>query len=224
MLQNRKILLLGAGGHCLSVLGSLANLNLFSEVGVIDRSIRSIEELSEKDNFFNMGISLFGTDDDLNRLYTEGYTDAFVTVGSMGDTSTRKKLYHKLKEIGFNIPNIIDKSSTFSNFASLGEGNFIGKNAVINAGVTIGKCAIVNSSATIEHQCNVNDFAHIAPGRILCGNVVIGANTHVGAGCVVKQGLKIGSDTIIGMGSVVISDIRSNVVAFGNPCREVEHE
>ena len=218
MFKKRKILLLGAGGHCMSVLDSLITLNMFTEIGIIDKLD------NKNNNSCILGIPIIGTDDDLYRLHEEGYTDAFITVGSLGDTSIRRKLYQKVKEIGFNVPNIIDNSSMISCFANLGEGCFIGKNAVINAGVIIGNCTIINTSSTIEHECNVHDFAHISPGGILCGNVRIGANTHVGAGSIVKQGVKIGSDTMIGMGSAVITDIGSNAIAFGNPCREVKNE
>ena len=70
--------------------------------------------------------------DDLVSLHSEVYSDAFIAVGSIADVFLRKKLYHKLKTIGFHIPNIIDKSSNVSSFSTLGEGVFIGKN-VVNA-------------------------------------------------------------------------------------------
>lgn len=217
MLQSKKILLLGAGGHCMSVLDSLLALNLYTDIGIIDKTFK--DECSDI-----LGVPIIGADDDLERLHKEGYKDAFITVGSLGDTSIRNKLYKTIKRIGFNIPNIIDESAMVSNFTTLGEGNYIGKNVAINGGTTIGNCTIINSSSNIEHECTIYDFVHISPGSILCGNVSIGANTHIGAGSVIKQGLIIGSDTMIGMGSVVLSNIRSNTIAFGNPCREVDHE
>jgi acetyltransferase-like isoleucine patch superfamily enzyme len=57
---------------------------------------------------------------------------------------------------------------------------------------------------------------------VICGEVEIGENTHIGAGSVIKQQVKIGSNTIIGMGSIVLKDIKGNVVAYGNPCKEVK--
>ncbi|NLZ83744.1 MAG: acetyltransferase [Clostridiales bacterium] len=209
-----KILLLGAGGHCMSVLDSLLALNLYTDIGIIDKTYK--EDCSDI-----LGVPIVGADDDLERLHEEGYTDAFITVGSLGDTSIRSKLYKIIKGIGFNIPNIIDGSSIISKFATLGEGNYIGKKVAINGATTIGNCTIINTSSSIDHECIINDFVHLSPGSILCGNVSIGANTHIGAGSVIKQGLSIGSDTMIGMGSVVLTNIRANTTAFGNPCREV---
>ncbi|NMA73282.1 MAG: acetyltransferase [Bacteroidales bacterium] len=216
MCHNRKILLLGAGGHCLSVIDSLISSNCYTEIGIIDK----VEE-GYSDKRMIMGVPVVGSDDDLLKLFESGYTDAFITVGSIGDPSLRRKLYQRIKEIGFQIPNIIDKTSVVSACAKLDEGIYVGKNAVINANATIGSCAIINTSTTIEHECHIGEFAHIAPGSILCGNVNIGDNTHIGAGSKVKQGIHIGSDTMIGMGSVVVTNIGCNVVAYGNPCKEV---
>lgn len=216
MLQNRKILLLGAGGHCLSVIDSLKSSYCYAEIGIIDKVHKGSSEKR-----MIMDVPVVGSDDDLLQLFESGFTDAFITVGSVGDPFLRKKLYQGIKEIGFHVPNIIDKTSVVSSYANLSEGIFVGKNAVINAKATIGSCVIINTSATIEHECSIGEFAHLAPGSILCGNVNIGDNTHIGAGSIVKQGLHIGSDTMIGMGSVVINNIGNNVIAYGNPCKEV---
>mgnify|MGYP003780313675 CR=1 FL=1 len=227
MASKKKILLLGAGGHCMSVIDSLISSCKYDSIGIIDKvkfDRYSVSDTIDNNENFLLGVPIVGCDDDLPRLHEEGFTDAFITVGSIGNPQLRRKLYQKLKGIGFHIPNIIDKSSTVSSHAIFGEGIYVGKNAVINAGTRIGHCAIINTSAVIEHECCIGDFAHIAPGSILCGNVNVGLNTHIGAGSVIKQGLQIGSDSLIGMGSVVVSQIGCNVTAYGNPCREVEHE
>jgi len=220
MPEIRKILLLGAGGHCKSVLDSIISSYCYDSIGIIDKILPSIED--ENSNI--MGIPIIGEDNDLTRLYSEGFTEAFITVGSIGDVSLRKKLYITIKQIGFHIPNIVDSSSIVSSFAVLGEGIYIGKNAVVNADAKIGNCAIINTSAVIEHECRIGDFVHIAPGSILSGNVWIDEGTHIGAGSVIKQGLHIGADTMIGIGSVVLKDIKSKVTAYGNPCKEVKHD
>lgn len=213
MTINRKILLLGGGGHCKSVLDSLARKNLYTEVGIID--------MKENIGKSILGISIIGCDDDLLKLYKEGYTYAFVTLGSVGNPNTRVKLFRKLKHIGFQIPNIIDSTAIISEHVVLAEGIYIGKNVVVNVGSYIAKGAIINTGSTIEHDCIIGEFSHISPGSVLCGEVQIGANTHVGAKSVVKQQVKIGAKTLIGMGSVVLKNVSENVVAYGNPCKEV---
>lgn len=211
--------MLGTGGHCRSVADSLFELSEYEEIGLVGK-IRS-DDNDKYGGDFPMGLPAVGNDDRLEELMKEGYTDAFIAIGSVGDTTVRKKLYLELKRIGFHIPNIIDKSSTVSKYAVLGEGIYIGKKAAVNAYAVIGNCAIINTASIIEHQCIIGDFVHAASGSTLCGNVKVGAETHIGAGSIVKQGIHIGSGTMIGMGSVVLKDIGDYVTAYGNPCRIV---
>ena len=211
-MNEKKILLLGGGGHCRSVLDCLMSTGKYETIGIIDYD-KSASAL---------GVDVIGTDDDLPRLLQEGWSDAFITVGSVGNTNLRRKLFSLINELGFSIPSIIDPSAIIARGTIIGEGTFIGKRAIINTGSIIGECTIINSGAIIEHDCQIDDFAHISPGTTLCGQVVVGKDSHIGAGTVVRQGICIGSNTIVGAGSVVVKDIPGEVKAFGNPCRVVE--
>lgn len=226
MQESRKILLLGAGGHCRSVLDSLTALSCYDRIGLVNKINSEISSVKEKVSFGDIlfACPVVGADEDLKRLFQEGYTDAFITVGSIGETSVRRRLYKTLKQIGFHIPNIIDKTSVISSHALLGEGIFVGKNAVVNTNANIGNCAIINTSAVIEHECSIGDFVHVAPGAILGGNVTVGTGTHIGSGSVIRQGIRIGSGSMVGMGSIVVNNIADNVTAYGNPCKEVKNE
>jgi len=212
--MSKKILLIGGGGHCRSVLDSLLKTTEYSEIGVIEKEENFGKEI--------LGVPIIGCDADLSRLFQEGFTHAFVTVGSIGESKVRINLFTILENIGFEIPNIIDSTSVVSDHIKLDRGIFIGKNAVVNAGSNIQKGAIINTSTLIEHDCIIGEFAHVAPGSVLCGEVQIGAETHIGAKSVIKQQIKIGSKAVIGMGSVVLHDIGSNIIAFGHPCKEVQ--
>ena len=209
--MSKKLLLIGGGGHCHSVLDSVLALNEYDDIGIID----SI------DNSFS-GISVIGTDEDVPKLFKDSWKYAFITVGSIGNTEIRKRLYKMIKEIGLFIPTIIDSTAVIGANVTIDEGTFIGKRAIINTGSKIGTCSIINTGAIIEHDCIINNFSHISPGAILCGQVTIGNDTHIGAGTTVKQLINIGNNTLIGAGSVVVSDIPSNIKAYGNPCKVVE--
>lgn len=212
--MSKKILLIGGGGHCKSVLDSLLGTKDYSDIGIIEKE----ESLGDQ----ILGVPIIGCDDDLPRLYQAGFTHAFVTVGSIGNPKLRIKLFSTLEKIGFELPNIIDETAVVSHHVQLEKGIFVGKNAVINAGSIISKGAIINTSTLIEHDCVIEEFVHIAPGTVLCGEVHIGTETHIGANSVIKQQIRIGPKTVIGMGSVVVHDIGSNIIAFGHPCKEVQ--
>lgn len=206
-----RLLLIGGGGHCRSVLDSVLRMGTFDEVGIVDFD-KSASAL---------GIPVVGSDDDLPDLLRNGWTHAFISVGSVGSTALRRKLYQLAKDTGFIIPSIIDPSAQIAGGTVIDEGAFIGKLAVVNTCSEIGKCAIINTGAVIEHDCRIGDFAHISPGGVLCGQVTVGADSHIGAGAVVRQQTSIGSRSIVGAGSVVVKDIPENVTAYGNPCKVV---
>lgn len=211
---SKRILLIGGGGHCKSILDCVLGMGAYRDIGIIDRRDTGRKAI--------LGIPVIGTDDDLQSLHRAGWTDAFVSLGSIGNPYRRKFLYDQLREIGFIIPCIVDETAAVSDNAQLGPGVFVGKKAVVNAGTYIGTCVIINSGAIVEHDCRVGAFSHISPGAVLCGRVSVGCGTHVGANTVVRQNIVIGSNALIGIGSVVTKDIPDDSLAYGNPCRVVK--
>ena len=212
-MENKRILLIGGGGHCKSVLDSLLASLAYSSIGIVDK---------ESSGISIFGVPQVGTDADLPILFAEGWTDAFITVGSIGNTALRRQLYATVKAIGFSVPSIVDKTAVVAADVQLPEGAFIGKHTVVNAGTVLGVCSIINTGAIIEHESNIGNFAHISPGTVLCGQVSIGDDTHIGANSTVRQQLVIGKNTILGIGSVVTKNIPDRVEAYGNPCRVVK--
>ena len=208
--MKKKLLLIGGGGHCNSVADCVLALNEYDEVAIIDTAESSYPT-----------VPVIGTDDDIPSLFKDGWTHAFITVGSVGDTKIRRRLFEMVKEIGLNVPAIVDPSAILGKNVSIGEGAFVGKRAVVNAGSVIGECAIINTGAIIEHDCTVGAFSHISPGVVLCGQVSVGHDSHLGANSCVRQLINIGDDSLVGMGSVVVRDLPSNVKAMGNPCKVV---
>lgn len=211
MENEKKLLLLGGGGHCHSVLDSVKAGNWFDEIGIVDKKYRSIN-----------GADVVGQDEELGDLYEKGWSYAFITVGSVGNTELRHKLYDKVRSLGFIVPIIVDPSAVIASDVNIGEGVYIGKNVIVNAGSSIAEGCIINSGAIVEHDCLIGEFSHVSPGAVLCGQVLIGKDTHIGAGSVVIQGISIGDRTMIGAGSVVVNNVTNDVKAFGNPCKEVK--
>lgn len=212
--MGNKLVLIGGGGHCKSVLDTALRMDVFEEIVITDQNIALGTEI--------LGIKVAGTDDVLATLHLKGFEYAFIAVGSITSTTLRRKLVEKAEKIGFYFSTIIDPSAVISESASIGEGTFIGKNSIINVNAKIGLHCIVNSGVIIEHECRVCDCSHISVGSILCGDVEVGMDSFIGAGSTVIQGVKVGSHSVIGAGSVVMKDIPDNVKAYGNPCKVVE--
>lgn len=212
--MNKKLLLIGGGGHCKTVIEAIESTNAYDDIGIIDLAKNIGEKI--------LNNLIIGSDRDLNELREKGYTDAFISMGSIGHSLKRQALYQMIKELKFKLPIIIDKTANVSSYSQISEGTFIGKKVIINADTVIGKCVILNTGSIIEHDCQIGDFAHLAPGTVLSGDVKIAKAAHIGANSVIRQKITVGEGSLIGIGSVVVKDIEKNSLAFGNPCREVK--
>lgn len=212
--MENKLVLIGGGGHCKSVLDAALRSTRFSEIAIVDPALPT--------GTLVLSCRVAGNDDILPTLRGQGFGNAFITVGSIEDTLLRRKLANKATAMGFRFPVIADPSATVSKSAVVGEGTFIGKNVVVNADAVIGNHCILNTGSIVEHECTVGDFSHISIGAVLCGCVYIGKGAFIGAGALVKQGMQIGDQSLIGIGSVVLEDIPSGVKAYGSPCRVIK--
>lgn len=207
------IILLGTGGHAHSVADSIERAGKYRIAGFLDR-----EGMQEA---FYREYRVLGTDADMKRYYDRGIRNAFVTVGFMGHGDVRERLYRQLKETGYRIPNIIDDTAVVSHNAALEEGIFVGKKAVVNAGAGIGTMCIVNTGAIVEHDCQVEDFSHIAVGAVLCGGVRVGKAAFVGANATVIQNREIGKHCIVAAGTIVRKNVGDCVMDWNGKCQKI---
>lgn len=208
-----KLVLIGGGGHCKSVLDSALRMNAFECIVITDAKIAPGTQIC--------GCEVIGADDCLSDLRKQGFDKAFITVGSVKPNPLRGQLAEKASSMGYEFATIIDSTAVVSDFTDIEEGTFIGKSAVINAGVHIGRHCIINTGAIIEHDCLIGDFSHVSLGSILCGGVILGNNCMVGAGSTVIQYKKIGNGTVIGAGAVVNKDVPSGMTVVGVPAKQI---
>lgn len=207
------IILLGLGGHAHSVVDSMEQAGKYNIIGFLDT-----EEM--QGNYYK-DYRVLGTDDLLREYFDKGVRNAFITIGFMGKGNIRNQLYRQLKDIGYTVPNMIDRTAVVSENADLEEGIFVGKRAVINANARIGKMCIINSGAIVEHDCEIGAFSHIAVGSVICGGVAVGTQTLIGANATVIQEKKIGSNCIIGAGTTIRKDVKNNMIRYGTTEKEI---
>ena len=103
----------------------------------------------------------------------------------------------------------------------VGEGFFANYNCVIldvNK-VTIGNNCLLGPNVQIYSATHPVDPALRLEGKEYGLPVRIGDNVWISGSTIICPGITIGDNVTIGAGSIVTSDIPSNVVAVGNPCR-----
>lgn len=185
------IVIIGYGGHAKSVADCIEHSQKYRIVGYTDL-------FKQRSDY-----EYLGTDEALDIVFKKGVKKAVVGIGFLGKDNIRETLYRKLKNIGFELPVIIDPSAIVSQGVPIGEGTIIGKNVVINSESVIGKMAIINTGAIIEHECVIGDYVHVAVGAVVCGQVTVGEEAFVGANSTIIQCRNIASKSIIPAGMVI---------------------
>ena len=179
---KEKILLIGGGGHCKSVIDVIELENKYKITGVIDKK----ELISQK----VLGIEVIGSDEDLEKLF-ETYKYAIVTVGQIKSNTLRVKLFDKLISIGYQLPVIKSPLSYVSKHAKIDSGTVIMHHAVVNAGASVGKNCIINTKALVEHDAVIEDSCHISTATVINGGVIVKKNSFVGSNATTKEYIQI---------------------------------
>jgi FlaA1/EpsC-like NDP-sugar epimerase len=131
-----KVVLLGAGGHCKVVIDILGNSCEIAGITDID---------PDKHGKIFHGYKVLGDDNILRSLYLSGIKKALVTLGSVGDSSARKKLFYCAKKNGFEMFNAISVNAILSDSVRIGEGNIIMDGSIIHADTIIENNIIINT-------------------------------------------------------------------------------
>ncbi len=190
-----KIILVGCGGHALSILDIFESQKKWEILGFV-----GIE--SDIGKYIN-GYPVLGTDKDLPYLRKKT-NFAFVCVGQIGNFKKRFEIVRKLQDISFEFPYIASKYSIISAFSQIGNGSSIGHGAIVNAGAKVGKHCIINSKALVEHESIIEDFCHISTGVLINGGVRIGKGSFVGSGSIIREGVSIPPYSIISCGKRIM--------------------
>jgi len=190
--MKEKIVLLGGGGHCHSVIDVIEQENKYQIIGIVDK-----KELIGTNV---LGYKIIASDDDLEKIY-KTCKNAIITVGQIESNEVRVKLFNKLKTIGFNLPIIVSPFAYISKHSFIDEGTVIMHHSLINANVNIGKNCIINSKSLIEHDVIIEDNCHISTASVINGAVLVKANTFYGSNATSKQNIVV--DGFIKAGSLV---------------------
>ena len=193
-----KILLIGGGGHCKSVIDVIEQEGKFEIAGIVDNP----ELLGSS----ILGYSVIGNDSDLVSL-AKTIKYAIVAVGHIKTSSNRIKLFDYASKAGFTFPSIISPNAYVSRHASIGSGTIIMHHALINSGVTIAENCIINSKALIEHDSEVSNHCHISTNAIVNGGVFVGEGSFIGSGVTTRESIKIRKNSFIKAGSIVAESL-----------------
>ena len=191
----KKILLIGGGGHCKSVIDVVEQEGQFEIIGIIDKA--------ELFGTNVLGYPVIGNDLDLESL-AKKHAYALITIGQIKSPEQRIKLFDLAKRLGFTIPSILSPRAYVSKHAFIGDGTIVMHNALINAKAIVGENCIINSKALIEHDSIISAHCHISTCVTINGGVTVGTGCFIGSGSTTKESTVIKKNSFIKAGSLVI--------------------
>lgn len=212
-MENKEIILVGGGGHCISVIESLERSGKYHIRGISDVREKIGEEIS--------GYKILWSDDQLSTMINFD-VEFLITVGHIKSPRIRRRLFVELMALKVKFCTLIDNHAVVSPRARIGDGTVILRNAFVNAGAIIGANCIINTGAMIEHSSIIGNHVHISTGVIINGDCTVGDGCFVGSGAIVSNGVSICANTLIGAGSVVYRDITIPGTYMGNPVRFIK--
>lgn len=111
--------------------------------------------------------------------------------------------------------NFIHPSVLLAHTATLGCGNVILANSVINHGASLGNFNTINSCTLIGHDTKVGNNNFFAAQVVTSSGITIGDMNFVGLNSAIHR--SIGDGNLIGQCSNCIKEIGNDMTVFGNP-------
>lgn len=209
-IQNKPIVIWGAGGHACVVRDLLKLDGRFEIAG-------HLQDNHHGDCPEPAGTVLGGVEQ-LPELKRRGVGHAVIAIGHC---ATRLEKAYLLIEHGFELVSFRHPHAVIAEGVSVGCGTVVMAGVVVNAGAKIGKHVILNTGCSVDHDCEIEDGAHVCPGVHLAGGVKVETGAWVGIGSTVIERVRIGAGSFVGAGSLVLHDVPAGVLAYGRPARVV---
>lgn len=191
-IRKEKMVLIGGGGHCVSVIDVIELENKYDIIGILDPNTSNKV----------LGYPVLGGDEMIPKLVTENVF-FLISVGQIKSAVLRMKLARILAENKANMATVISPLSYVSKHALIEEGTIIMHHALVNAGAKVGKHCIINTKANIEHGAEIGDFCHISTAAVVNGNTRVGNETFVGSNAVLSNNIELKPNSIISAGNFI---------------------
>jgi sugar O-acyltransferase (sialic acid O-acetyltransferase NeuD family) len=185
--MNRRLLILGFGGHARSV-ADVAMRCGYETLLFVD------ENACEGETFLGF---------DVIKSLVSPLSSDWDAFPASGDNLRRSQQYESIAQLGLGIATLISPAATIGIGSQVESGCFIGHHAHVGSMAKIGRACIINTGAIVEHESQVGDYSHVSVNATIAGRSTLGAFSMLGAGACIIDGLSVVDHVILGAGAVV---------------------
>lgn len=207
-----RVLIIGAGGHAQVV------ADIVKSMGRAGAALTVAGFLDDDARLWGrriLGAPVLGPTDATPRCPF----DALVV--GIGSNPVRRTIALRWQERGGAFVTLVHPSAVVAKDVVLGPGTVLCAGAIVNTGSRIGSHAILNTACSVDHHNIIADFAHIAPGARLGGDVQVAEGTLVGIGAIVLPQRYVAAWACVGAGAVVTRSVESSQTVIGVPAYPV---
>ncbi|CAM1341394.1 NeuD/PglB/VioB family sugar acetyltransferase [Tenacibaculum amylolyticum] len=192
-MDKPELILIGGGGHCMSVIDIIELNNKFTIKGILD------DYTDQKEIF---GYPVLGGDELIEKFVNDN-TFFLITVGQIKSYTVREKIFKKIIKAKGQLATVISPRAYVSKHSKVEEGTVIMHDVVVNTDAKIGKNCIINTKSNIEHSVIIEDFCHISTCSVVNGDSIIKRGTFIGSNATISNGIIIKENSIISAGEFI---------------------
>lgn len=173
-MQNKKLLIVGAGIYGMVSAEIAADMGCFEQIDFVDDGKKIAVN----------GKEVVGTTNDLKDIAGQ-YSNIVVAIG---DPEKRLSILRKIEEeLPYQIVSLISPKAYVSPSAKVERGCIIEPMAVIHTNCVIAKGCIISAGAVINHSSMCNEVVHVDCNATVEGFCAVPAGTKIFSGVVYRR-------------------------------------
>lgn len=153
--------------------------------------------------------------DIINKAFPPETHKMYIAVGYLRNNKIRRDRYLQAREMGYQLPNFIDRTALVHSATPIGDNCSIGPYTVISPTAKIGNNVIIASFCLIGEDVVIGDHCFLSGGVAIAGYATIGSCCYLGLRSVIRNKVSIGKDCVIGAGALMLENAEDGSVYMG---------